>query len=742
MQNFDLLDFLSHNYVSLGTVANQNMWRSYCYGDPNIRNIWWWHLQEEANMPFGDTTYYFTKNDRYRVSFWLVMYDTLQTLITFYLYIEDLKLSKVKVYVSTLSFLGDVTTTKFLSPSKNFHNLSIEILDNDNNVLHTYSWNDGITLLGGRQRVVHDVTNIDIWKSLLIFDKNEALLYLYDGQFLHIDKEMIIHFLAFSEQSIAISGMEYTTSEVTSMNESSRLYNGLNNTHIYINNWLNRISSIKVTKDSTSRLFSASSSNGYIVRPLSNDFPWFILFVFRPTPVSGNAPTNYNILLPIGQNYNGYHAPITRWKLNNGYSLSIECGGISTCIFIQNTIIYTRDQKYFWDFSIPDTFVLGLYVTPDSNLSSNTWTSWGHINVINSNTRYRPPSSATYYSCNIPISSLFYYYGDNTENLIWLFRYDSDPNLRTAYVIYSQNMNQYAQIISDAYGIFNLYLLGIYDRMYESNEAEDTHLTLNSYLDPNSYHTHLNQFFIFNTLAHTAPQVINGSWNYMHYLRFVLDDYTSSNLRIPIAIVEGDIKRDNIIKYRQISIDKMSTSQRYPIAQLGSLSKAQMSDVVLDGYIASLNDDTGKKEDSSFGTLIPYYDLKEAQIQEPHPEWYFRIHIHAGTWYYIFNNLMSDNNNQMKTYRIQHNDGNLRIVLDVGLYFEILTETASGNNKKYTILYADIFPSVYWCYGSEAYEFLNVNVEWIQCRYSMPGSSMVRFRPNNNIVVIGRPREF
>jgi hypothetical protein len=33
MQDFDLLEFLSHNYISLGTLANQNMWRSYCYGD-------------------------------------------------------------------------------------------------------------------------------------------------------------------------------------------------------------------------------------------------------------------------------------------------------------------------------------------------------------------------------------------------------------------------------------------------------------------------------------------------------------------------------------------------------------------------------------------------------------------------------------------------------------------------------------------------------------------------------------
>ena len=95
----------------------------------------------------------------------------------------------------------------------------------------------------------------------------------------------------------------------------------------------------------------------------------------------------------------------------------------------------------------------------------------------------------------------------------------------------------------------------------------------------------------------------------------------------------------------------------------------------------------------------------------------------------------------MKTYRIQHNDGSIRIVLDVGLYFEIITETANTNNKKYTIVYADIFPSVYWCYGNESYEFLNVNVEWIQCRYSMPDSSMVRVRPNSN-TIIERPIGF
>lgn len=257
----------------------------------------------------------------------------------------------------------------------------------------------------------------------------------------------------------------------------------------------------------------------------------------------------------------------------------------------------------------------------------------------------------------------------------------------------------------------------------------------NNLINSSNYHAHLTKFFISNTYAHTAPQVINGSWDYKHYLRFVLDDYTSSNLRIPIAIVEGDLKK-NTIKYRDVSVDEMPTSQRYPIVQLDSLSRANMPDVILDGYIASLNVDAGKNEKSTFGTLIPYYDLKEATVQEPHPEWYFRIHIHAGTWYYIFKDITSSN--QMKTYRIQHNDGGLRIVLDVGLYFEIVRESNRGsNNKKYTIVYADIFPSVYWCYGNEAYEFLNVNVEWIQCRYSFPGKSMIRARPNNNAIIIG-----
>jgi len=736
MQNFDLLDFLSHNYISLGTLANQNMWRSYCYGAPNI---WWWHLREEANMPFGDTSYYFTENNRYRVSFWVVDHENSDYWNTFYLYIEDLKSSKVKVYVSTLRTYGSVEgerTMQILNPSIRFQNLNIEILDSDNNVLHTYSWNTGMTLLKGKQ-ILHN----DIMKSLLIFDKNEVLLYLYDSQNFREVQEIIIHFLAFSEHSTNISGIEYETGEVTNINESDRLYNGLNNTHIYINNLITYISNLndgrvrlKISKDSVSKLFWGEIPDDKIVRPLSNDFPWFILFVFRPTPVSGNAPTNYNILLPIDQNYTGYHTPITRWKLNNGYRLSIDCGGVSTYIFIQSASIVTYNQNYL-------SIFVG-HVALDINLNIDTFSYSGRIDLFSGNTRYRPPSITTYYySCDIPISSLFYYYGDNTENLIWLFRYDSDPKLRTAYVVYTQNMSQYDEIIGNAYGIATIYYLGIYDQMYESNLEEDTYLTLNSYLEPNSYHTHLTQLFIFNTLAHTAPQVINGSWSYMHYLRFVLDDYTSSNLRIPIAIVEGDIRRDNI-KHREISIDKMSTSRRYPIVQLSSLSKAHMPDVVLDGYIASLNADAGKNEDSAFGTLMPYYDLKEAKIQEPHPEWYFRIHIHAGTWYYIFKDLTSiTSNNQMRTYRIQHNDGSLRIVLDVGLYFEIITETANPNNKKHTIIYADIFPSVYWCYGNESYEFLNVNVEWIQCRYSMPGSGMVRFRPNSN-TIIGRPIDF
>jgi len=724
MQNFDLLDFLSHNYISLGDLVNQNMWRSYCYGNPNI---WWWHLKEETEMPFGVTDRYFTKNNRYRVSFWMVDYDNNQSRKTFYLYIEDLKLSKVKVYVSTSYSLVNFRTIHLLEDIINFKNLSIEISGMDNNVLHTYSWNDGVTLLKGKQ-----IFQSLICESLLIFDKNEALLYLHS-----FDEGTIIHFLSFSEQPNIISGIEYTTSEVTNMGESIRLYNGLNNTHTYISNWIDHITSLSIIKDSTSiqPLFTEGSDLD-IVRPLSDHFPWFILFVFRPTPVSGNAPINYNILLPIEQNYTGYHVPITRWKLNNGYSLSINCSGVNTHIFIQGTSILTYNKKYFCD-SLTCSSLSSLFVNPDIYLNSAiNWYHW-EINVLNGNTRYKLPSNTTYYSCNIPIWSLFYYYGDNTENLVWLFHYDSDPNLRTAYVVYAQNMRQYADIIGDAYGIHNLYLAGIYDQMHEIEKGKDTYITLNSYLWLYDYHIALTEFFIFNTLAHTAPQVVNGSWNYMHYMRFVLDDYTSSNLRIPLAIVEGDIKRDNIIKYREIRIDKMATSQRYPIVQQGSLSKAHMPDVVLDGYIASLNADAGKNEDSTFGTLIPYYDLKEAKIQEPHPEWYFRIHIHAGTWYYIFNNIMSVNNNQMRTYRIQHNDGSLRIVLDVGVYFEIIT--ARDNNKKYTIVYADIFPSVYWCHGNNSYEFLNVNVEWIQCRYSMPGSNMIRVRPNNNTVIIEQP---
>lgn len=734
MRDFDLLDFLSHNYISLGTLVNQNMWRSYCYGD---LNIWWWHLQEEANMPFGDTVYHFTENNRYRISLGLVEYEGSDYWNTYYLYIEDLKSSTVKVYVSTLKAYDTVTTTKFLSPNTKFQNLSIEILDNANNVLHAYSWNAGITILKGEQMFLGDIC-----KSLLIFDKNEALLYLYDGKFASVnDVEIVIHFLAFSGQSTTISGIEYTTSEVTNMGEALNLYNGLNNTHTYINNWVDNISSIKITKDSVSKSFFAQCSDSHIVRPLNNDFPWFILFVFRPTPVSGNAPTNYNILLPVNQNYTGYHAPITRWKLNNGYSLSINCGGVNTDTFIQGTYILTYNQNYFCD-SPTCSYPVELFVTPvidlqHLNVLVTPEYSW-KISVLNGNAIYRPPSSTTtYYSCNIPISSLFYYYGDNTENLIWLFHYDSDPNLRTAYVVYSQNMNQYAGIIGATYGITNIYLLGVYDKMYELMESKDTNLTINSYLTPDSYHAHLTKFFIYNTLTNTAPQIINGSLAYKHYLRFVLDDYTSSNLRIPIAIVNGDLKK-NTIKYRDVSVDEMPTTPRYPIVQLDSLSRANMPDVILDGYIASLNVDAGKNknENSTFGTLIPYYDLKEATVQEPHPEWYFRIHIHAGTWYYIFKDITSSN--QMKTYRIQHNDGGLRIVLDVGLYFEIVRESNRGrNNKKYTIVYADIFPSVYWCSGNEAYEFLNVNVEWIQCRYSFPGKSMIRARPNNNAIIIG-----
>jgi len=736
MQNFDLLDFLSHNYISLGTLANQNMWRSYCYGDPNI---WWWHLQEETNMPFGGTTtYQVSENNRYRVSIWQTLHENDSEVVTFYLYIEDLKQAKVRVYVSTL--IAILPEDNILKNSTNYQNLRIELLDNNDNVLHSYIWNNTITLLKGQQ-----ITLGALYKSILLFDTNEALLYLYDKLWSSEEStppdssypECVIHFLAFSNQSTAISGMQYGTTEVTSMSDSTRLYEGLTNTHIYISNIRVPMSRARITQNN---LYTTSDvifkSSPLIARPLSADYPWLIFFVFRPTPVVADQPENYDVALPIEQNFTGNHSPITRWKLNDGYSLSINCNGVFNNIFIAITGISTSSYTYFL---INTESPTGLWVIPDLNLQLRlTDNSAGFISRSGSFATYKPLSGSTQYSCDILFTSLFHYYGDNTENLIWLFVYDSENSSGTAHIIYSQNMNEYISSITSNYIISNLYLCGIYNEMFSYDSSQ---LTTQSYLLPYDYYNHVTSLFIYNTLAHTAPQVVNGSWSYMHYMRFVLDDYASSNLRIPLAIVEGEIKRDNI-KHHEIRIDKMSKSQRYPIVRLSSLSKSQMPDVVLDGYIASLNADAGKKEDSTFGTLMPYYDLKESKIQEPHPEWYFRIHIHAGTWYYIFNNIMSDNNNQMKTYRIQRNDGSLRIVLDVGLYFEIINETASRNNKIYTIVYADLFPSVYWCYGNESYEFLNVNVEWIQCRYSMPGRSMVRARPNNNVVIIGRPEIF
>jgi len=722
MQNFDLLDFLSHNYISLGTLANRNMWHSYCYGDPNS---WWWHLQEEANMSFGNTTYYFTGNNRYRVSIWTVLSSYDSDFYTFYLYIEDLKLARVWIYVSTL--VAELPTNGFLKPDSIFQNLSIEITDSGNVVLHSYTWDNTMTLLKGQQAMP-----MGLFKSLLIFDSNEALLYLYDGQRNQTSvPELVIHLLSFSSQSTSISGITYRTSEVTYMtSDARRLYEGLNNTHIYISNLISYIPEVKITKNNLHIVCNVINlPSSYIVRPLGDDFPWFILFVFRPTPVGGDSPENYDVEPIIQQSFTGNHSPITRWKLDNGeYSLSIDCGGIFNDIFIQYAFIITGYGNYFAAMRGQQS---SLYVTPDINpIHIFTRDTGGYIHTSGGIAAYRTTSSTTSSSCGISFASLFHYYGDNTENLIWLFHYNGNNNTGTAHIIYLENMHEHANLITAGYRVYNIYFLGLYNKIFS---PDIWHITIKSYLSPYEYYNHDTSLFIYNTLSHTAPQVVNGSWSYMHYLRFVLDDYTSSNLRIPLAIVEGDIRKGDIIKYRAISIDKMSTSQRYPIVQLGPLSKAQMPDVVLDGYIASLNADAGKNEDSSFGTLVPYYDLKEAKIQEPHPEWYFRIHIHAGTWYCIFNNIMSDNNNQMKTYRIQHNDGSLRIVLDVGLYFEILTEPANGNNKKYTIVYADLFPSVYWCYESESYEFLNINVEWIQCRYSMPGSSMVRARPNNII---------
>jgi len=724
MQNFDLLDFLSHNYINLGTLANQNMWRSYCYGDSNN---WWWHLQEEINMPFGNTTYYFAENNRYRVSLTLLLAEDVDLLTTYYLYIEDLELSKVHVYVA--ASLCENTFTGFLLPNNMFQDFNIELLNTNNALLHSYTWGTDLVILKGKQLTY----NFGLVKTILIFDKNAALLYLYGKN----APELIIYFLAFSEQSNEIVSIEYDTSEVTNITNASNpptssLAIGLNNTHTYIYNMIGSISTVKLSRNNNTMTYSnVYTPVSNLVRSLGTDFSWTILFFFRPTPVSCSDPTNCNLLLPINQHFTGQHGPVTIWQLADGIHLSINCEDETTYPFIRAAWIASYNNQYFQQ--LGDVFTV-LIVGPNYDLQ---YPYNGLIALHNNDVLYTKRYDNTIITqnyCGIRFDSLFHYHGNNTEPLIWLFHYDSSDNSPKAYVIYTENMDDYKHIITNDYKIGNIWLIGIYDQMFV--DSQDV-FSVTSYLTTSDYHTHLTQFFIFNTLAHTAPQVVNGSWNYMHYMRFVLDDYTSSNLRIPIAIVEGDIKRDNIIKYRQISIDKMSTSQRYPIAQLGSLSKAQMPDVVLDGYIASLNDDTGKKEDSSFGTLIPYYDLKEAQIQEPHPEWYFRIHIHAGTWYYIFNNLMSDNNNQMKTYRIQHNDGNLRIVLDVGLYFEIITETSSTNNKKYTIVYVDIFPSVYWCYGNESYEFLNVNVEWIQCRYSMAGKSMIRVSSSNNTIIAG-----
>ncbi len=723
MQNFDLLEFLSHNYISLGDLANQNMWRSYCYGDPNI---WWWHLQEETEMPFGSNIYYFTENNRYRVSLTLLLTDQTTLLTTYYLYIEDLELSKVHVYVSAAA--GSQAFSGFLLPNRMFKNLSIELLNTNGDLLHFYTWGSNMIILKGKQLYI----SYTFTQAILIFDKNAALLYLYDSQ---NTQEEIIYFLAFSQQSDTIIGMEYSTSEVTNITNSinppsSRLATGLNNTHTYIYNTLSNTSVVKLHRNNNNIHFVVFTSDMNLVRPLDNNFSWTILFFFRPTPVKCSDPTDCTLLLPINQYFNGQHGPVTIWKIANQLSLSIDCEGEATYPFITIAFIASYGNRYFVEDS--DGFS-GLGVASSYAFQYPA----GYIHFHNNYIMYENFYNETTYTrnyCRVPFYSLFHYHGNNAEPLIWLFHYDSSDNSPKAYVIYAENMVNYASLITYSYHIVNIWVLGIYDQMLVTSK---TTFSIASHLRDNNYSVHLAKFFVFNTLAHTAPQIINGSWNYMHYLRFVLDDYTSSNLRIPIAIMEGDIRRNNI-KYRELSVDKMPTSQRYPIVQLSSLSKAHMPDVILDGYIASLNADAGKKKDSSFGTLIPYYDSKEAQIQEPHPEWYFRIHIHAGTWYYIFKDITSSNtpSNQMKTYRIQHNDDSLRIVLDVGLYFEIVTETSITNNKKYTIVYADIFPSVYWCYENEAYEFLNVNVEWVQCRYSMPSSSMIRVRPNNNTVII------
>jgi len=737
MQNFDLLDFLSSNYISLGDLVNQNMWRSYCYGDPNI---WWWHLQEETEMPFGNkSTYQWTENNRYRVSLTGVVRQNNLT-VTLYLYIEDLKLSKVHVYVAVVAsgylsgFPDDGTFTGFLLPDDTFQNLKIELFNASGDLLHSYMWSSSMVILKGNL-LPHFFSSEE---SILIFDKNAALLYSNIPQ---RELESIVYFLAFSEQSNAIVGMEYTTSAVNNITDVSnppsiRLATGLNNTHSYIYNTISSTSIVRIHRNNNTMTYNNfSTTDNNLVRPLGTDLPWTILFFFRPTPISCSESTGCNLLLPVTQHFTGRHGPVTIWKLTDGIHLSINCEEETTYPFILEVSITSYNEQYFVNSSDGDTYFI---------VSSDYNTLYPHaaILTINNSVFYEKSYSGDLpvvrYDCEPQFSSLFHYHGNNAEPLIWLFHYDNSDNNPKAHIIYTENMNDYAYLITDDYYIRNLYILSIYDQMLIASEDE---LTMSSYLDASSYHIHLTQLFIFNTLAHTAPQVVNGSWNYMHYLRFVLDDYTSSNLRIPIAIVEGDIRRDNI-KHREMQIDKMSTSQRYPIVLLDSLSKAHMPDVVLDGYIASLNADAGKNEDSTFGTLMPYYDLKEAKIQEPHPEWYFRIHIHAGTWYYIFKDITSNtSSNQMKTYRIQHNDGSLRIVLDVGLYFEIITETKNTPPKKYTIVYADIFPSVYWCYGNESYEFLNVNVEWIQCRYSMPGSSMVRARPNGN-TIMERPIEF
>ncbi len=220
---------------------------------------------------------------------------------------------------------------------------------------------------------------------------------------------------------------------------------------------IGNISTVRLHRSNNTKTYSdVYTPVSDLVRPLGTDFSWTILFFFRPTPVSCSEPTNCNLLLPINQHFTGQHLPVTIWQLADGLHLSINCEDETTYPFILSAFIASYNNQYFVE--VGDGFT-ALFVGPDYDFTYPNGIIALHNNDVLYTKRY-DDNTRTQHSCNIPFNSLFHYHGNNAEPLIWLFHYNESDNSSKAYVIYTENMDDYAHFITNDYRIANIYTFG------------------------------------------------------------------------------------------------------------------------------------------------------------------------------------------------------------------------------------------------------------------------------------------